>query len=496
MMTGELVAGRYRLAAEIGQGDTGTVFRAVAEPGGEAVAVKILRAGAGGRAAAGEASRRFEREALAVGKLQHPNLVAIRDFGALDDGRPFLIMDLVEGRGLAEVLAEEGRLPEARALGILVHVLRGLGHAHASGVVHRDLKPADILLTERGGERDVAVIVDFGTAALLEAGAQPLTRAGLALGAPAYMAPERLDPDATASGRADLYSATCILFEMLAGQPPHGAAGQVAPEELLARHARGAAPRLSDATPPVDASAALEAIVARGLARSPAARFADAAEYLAAIEAHREGRLDPAQVAAPRARPPGALAEPDPHKATTVFHGAPAPAPPPAAPAEAAAAGQAATRRRNVVVGAVTLAALVAAVIVIARVRSGRPAIQGDPMAGLVDAWRAAGLEPGPFIPEDSDRWGGGLCRKGAVGQVDVVVCLHATPADALAARKPGMRAMRGSNARSVAPSGRRVLFASTRQTAEPNRLVARVTEPFQLLPPFGQEKRGRRSAR
>jgi eukaryotic-like serine/threonine-protein kinase len=197
MMNGELVAGRYRLVEPIGEGATGTVYRAVDEGGepGEAVAVKVLRHGAGGKAA--EASRRFEREAVAVGKLDHPNLVAIRDFGALDDGRPYLVMDLVEGPSLAALLADEGSLPPERALSILSHVLRGLAEAHRQGVVHRDLKPADILLVDRGGDPDTAVIVDFGTAALVGAAgatAEQLTSAGAALGTPAYMAPERLDP--------------------------------------------------------------------------------------------------------------------------------------------------------------------------------------------------------------------------------------------------------------------------------------------------------------
>src|SRR5262249_47515893 len=101
------------------------------------------------------------------------------------------------------------------------HILRGLGHAHRAQVVHRDLKPADIALVERGGERDIAVILDFGTAALLGgagAGQEPLTRIGSTLGTPAYMAPERIAGQPT-DGRADLYSATCILWEMIVGQP-------------------------------------------------------------------------------------------------------------------------------------------------------------------------------------------------------------------------------------------------------------------------------------
>ena len=224
VLVGEMVDGRYRLVERIGEGATGLVYRAVAEPGSLAVAVKILRPDVAG----GEA-RRFEREAVAAGKVAHENLVGLRDFGSLEDGRPYLVMDLIEGRNLADEIADAPLAPE-RALAILTHVLRGLGQAHAAGVVHRDLKPADIVLVERGERRDVAVIVDFGTAALLGGagaaapqvppsvdpnglpagppqGPEQLTRAGIALGAPAFLAPERLDPEAAVDGRADLYSA-------------------------------------------------------------------------------------------------------------------------------------------------------------------------------------------------------------------------------------------------------------------------------------------------
>ncbi|HTE52698.1 MAG TPA: serine/threonine-protein kinase [Kofleriaceae bacterium] len=527
-MKGELVAGRYRLAEPIGEGATGTVYRAVVEPGGEAVAVKVLRAGARG-AAATEAARRFEREAVAAGKLDHPNLVAIRDFGALDDGRPYLVMDLIDGRSLAEVLGDEGRLPVERALAIVADVLRGLGRAHEGGVVHRDLKPADILLVERDGAPEAAVLVDFGGAALVGAAgasAEQLTGAGAGPGAPAYMAPERLDPDAgSVDGRADLYSATCVLFEMLTGRPPHGAAGAVAPEELVARHARGAAPRLVDAVPELEASAALEAIVARGLARAPADRFADAGEYLRAVEALREGRLDAAAVGRPESRPAGKLAEPDPSKATTVFHGAPrsagaapasaasapagaassaaaapsSPAAPPAAvraPVSTAAAARSRAIKLAILVGsAVVLVLAIGISIRVLSQRGGTGDPGDDPMAGALKAWRAAGLEPGEFAPVDGGAYGGGVCKKGVVSGVVVVLCQHPTPQQALMARRAGLRAMRGAGgARSAIPSGKWILFASMNKPRDPERTLSRVTKAFQSLAPEGGATRPRRA--
>jgi eukaryotic-like serine/threonine-protein kinase len=482
MMTGELVAGRYRLAAPIGEGATGTVYRA--EVDGEVVAVKILRQGAtGAEASRREASRRFEREAVAVGKLDHPNLVAIRDFGALDDGRPYLVMDLVEGRSLAAVLAEAGKLPPERALSILAHLLRGLGHAHAGGVVHRDLKPADILLVDRDGDPDTAVIVDFGTAALVGAAgatAEQLTSAGAALGTPAYMAPERLDPSAgPIDGRADLYSATCILFEMLTGSPPYGS-GEA--PELVARHATAPVPGLG-----VDAG--LDAIAARGLAKKPAERFVDADEYLRAVDAYRDGTFDPDTLGKPTPLEAGKLASPDPSKATTVFHGAPIPTPPPAAAVDPAAAPSP-RRRVWLYAGVAGAAVLIAAVILVMRgFTSEPPAPTGDPTVGLADAWRAAGLAPGEFAAVDGNDYGGGTCRKGIVSEVDVVICLHHTPTQAREARRTGLRALKGAAVRTGIPSGQRLLLAASNKGRDPDRTLSKVTEAFQKLPPLGEEK-------
>ena len=315
-MKGQVIAGKYRIGEELGRGATGTVYRAEKTEGdGGAVAVKVLSAGPGGR---GEKEKRFEREALAASYAEHPNCVSVLDFGALDDGRPYLVMELVEGRRLDELLAADKALPLERALHILEHVLRGLGHAHASGVLHRDLKPADIMLVDKSGDPDFAVILDFGTAALYGtagAGQEPLTRAGAALGNAAYMAPERLG-EGPIDGRADLYSATCILFEMLSGAPPYGRDN---PQALLKAHLTAAVPALPDAE--LAKNAGLEALILRGLGKQPAERFATADEYLKAVTALREGKLDIESMRRPVDE--GWLAAPDANKATTVFHGAP-----------------------------------------------------------------------------------------------------------------------------------------------------------------------------
>lgn len=488
--------GRWRLDSALAEGHLGTVYRATpTEDGGDVVAIKILRADA---TAGDEAARRFEREALAASHIQHPNCVRVRDFGALDDGRPYLVMDLVQGKSLAQLVVDEGQIEVKRALGITAQVLRGLGEAHRAGVVHRGLQPSDVML----GEGDVPIIVDFGTAALTGgagAASEPLTRAGQMLGPPAYLAPEQLGlgPAGTpVDARADLYAVTGILWEMLSGQPPYGSK----PEDVVKRLAAGPVPELAQAAPEVPTSPGLDAVLARGLAINAAERFATAEEYLAAVGALIEGRLDPAMLGRPETLAPGRLAAPDPSKATTVFHGAPQPlagaagvAPPVAAPPSASlpppGAGLAPPPGASLPppVGAVPAAATVppeplpgastsmpmppsrspassrqrlfllgggalVLVIVIAALAShcsssGKKG--GDEAAGegglsrLTSAWEDAGLTPGAFAPiDDGKALGGGTCQAGTVSGLHVTVCTYRAPDQAAQARESGLAAV------------------------------------------------------
>src|SRR5690606_32963562 len=181
-----------------------------------------LKSPAGGMNPQAEATKRFAREANAVRMLDHPNLVAAVDV-FVEDGYLFLVMERVHGRTLSKVIAQEGPLQPRRALVIARQLLDGVGHAHAHGLVHRDLKPDNIMLVDMGGwER--AKIVDFGLVKLIgdaEAamGGAKLTTTGLVFGTPAYMAPEQALGRAI-DGRADLYAVATILFEMLTGRVP------------------------------------------------------------------------------------------------------------------------------------------------------------------------------------------------------------------------------------------------------------------------------------
>ncbi len=522
-MKGQVIAGKYRIGDQLGRGSTGTVYRAEVDGSGP-VAVKILAAGSGAR---GEKEKRFEREALAASYAEHPNCVHVTDFGALDDGRPYIVMELVEGRRLDEVLEKEKTLPLERALHILEHVLRGLGHAHAAGVLHRDLKPADIMLRERDGDADFAVILDFGAAALVgAAGAaqEPLTRAGAALGNAAYMAPERLGSDPI-DGRADLYSATCILFEMLSGAPPYGRDN---PQALLKSHLTAPVPALPGK---LGKNEGLEALVLRGLGKQPSERFASAEEYLQAVAALREGTLDKESIRRPADA--GALAAPDANKATTVFHGAPQavqqaarqlvtsspktplpaprrgvaasapppsepalPEPPPAAvspvdtaadPPPAGKTGGSMKDRKNLIWAAAAGGAFLLVVVLLASRGCGddkdkggaTPASFGD----LEDGWKAAGLSPGGFAPIDGQALGNGQCKAGAVNGLDVTVCEYAGPELAQVAKPSGL-AVIGAATGAAIVSGKRMLVVADRKKADPSgRSIDKIIKVFSGKP-------------
>jgi len=219
-MIGEVIDGRYRLDATLGRGGMGLVYRATHVGMRRQVAVKILHPSL---ATSPEVRNRFEREALAVGKIDHPNCVATYDVGRLSGGALYLAMELLEGRSLADVLEQERQIAPGRALHILAHVLRGLSAVHAAGLIHRDIKPENIFLIRVGEDLDFAKILDFGIAKpmsgeLSDDGVR-LTQAGMAFGTPIYMAPEQALGNPM-DGRADLYAAAIIGYEMVCGQPP------------------------------------------------------------------------------------------------------------------------------------------------------------------------------------------------------------------------------------------------------------------------------------
>jgi eukaryotic-like serine/threonine-protein kinase len=251
------------------------VWEASDEVLGRPVAVKVLLPHL---ASDGSFLERFRREAVAAARLAHPNVVATFDTG-VDDGVAFIVMELVHGRTLYEVLAANGPLPPARATGIAVQVADALDYAHRHGVVHRDVKPGNILL----GDDDTVKVADFGIA---KAAAEPrspaggdgdLTQAGAVVGTAKYLSPEQVD-GAEVDGRADIYALGVVLYEMLCGQPPFVADSDIA-VALKHKTARPLSPRQLRAGIP----RSLEAVVMRALAKSPDDRYPHAAEMQTAL---------------------------------------------------------------------------------------------------------------------------------------------------------------------------------------------------------------------
>ena len=273
-LIGTVLAGRYLIQGVLGRGGMAAVYRAQEENGGP-VAIKVLHA----HFADDEVLRtRFEREAQATAQLAHPNIVAILDVGMTAQNVPFLAMELLEGESLDAVLERDGAMAAARVLAMALQLSRGLSRAHDFGLVHRDVKPENIILCQDDAGETVVKLVDFGIA--LAPDDPRLTARDVILGSPRYMAPERFRGSAASTPATDLYSLGVVLFEMCAGQPPFES-------ETLAgyvmHHIESEAPRLrsvAPSTPPV-----LDDLVHELLKKNPADRPQDAHAVVARLDA-------------------------------------------------------------------------------------------------------------------------------------------------------------------------------------------------------------------
>jgi serine/threonine-protein kinase len=266
--------GRYRITSPAGAGGMAVVFRAEDLKHGRPVAIKVLKP----ELASTLWSERFLREIQIASRLQHPHVLPLYDSGEAG-GLLYYVMPFVSGESLRVRLSREGMLPVGDAVRLAREVADGLSHAHELGIVHRDVKPENILLS--GGH---ALVCDFGIARALSlaAGTTP-TEPGLAIGTPLYMSPEQSTGGEDLDPRSDIYSLGCLLFEMLAGEPPFRGPTALA---IMAAHSTGRVPalrRIRGEVPP-----RLEAVVVRALAKRPEQRFADAAELLAALDLSAE----------------------------------------------------------------------------------------------------------------------------------------------------------------------------------------------------------------
>lgn len=273
-LVGCTIAERYRIESVLGIGGMGAVFRAHHLGLKRDVAIKILHPDLSRDA---EISARFDREAHSSSRLDHPNCLQVTDYGSTEDGMKFMVMQLLEG---GELSAQIGRaLLPARAVELVVQILRGLEHAHKKGVVHRDIKPENVFITRDHEGEEVLKIVDFGIAKIVdgpvELGEKHKTKAGLVFGTPAYMSPEQA-AGVEADERTDIYSVGIILYKMLAGRLPFDHEDPVA---LVRMQVSQDPPQLPPNVPPV-----LAAAVERMLAKSRDDRFQTAAEAVDTLE--------------------------------------------------------------------------------------------------------------------------------------------------------------------------------------------------------------------
>ena len=275
---GSVLDGRYRIDAVLGKGGMGRVYKGEHTGIGRTVAIKVLHTALGGNK---EAMQRFQREALASGRLDHPNIVGVSDFGVVEGGGLYLVMEALEGEPLGARIDREKRIPWPEALEIMRGVFAGLRHAHDKGVVHRDIKPDNIFLARKDGEQ-IVKILDFGIAKLYAGNADDpaSTRAGLTVGTPAYLSPEQAVGGAITPA-ADIYSASIVLYEMLTGRPPFL---DTDPLQIMTAHVGREPPAFAEAAPGLQVPAGLETLVNRGLAKVAGERIGSALAYMTEID--------------------------------------------------------------------------------------------------------------------------------------------------------------------------------------------------------------------
>jgi serine/threonine protein kinase len=267
---GTVLGRRYELVDEIGRGGHGTVYRALQRPLGRAVAVKVLRPDADPAGA-----QRFAREISLVQRLEHPNTVRLYDFGTNRDGLPYIVFELLRGRAL-DTEIERAPLSPSRVAKIATQILKSLMEAHALGIVHRDVKPANVLLVDYSGEPDFVKVLDFGVARRVTPSLErTITGHGQMIGTPAYMAPEQVR-EGELGPHTDLYAVGLLMAEALSGRPVFaGSDGAV----WIAQASDKPVP-----LPPYVRGSVLGAVIARATRKDPAERYASAADMIADIE--------------------------------------------------------------------------------------------------------------------------------------------------------------------------------------------------------------------
>ncbi|WP_224362198.1 serine/threonine-protein kinase [Hyalangium versicolor] len=318
---GKTLAKKYRVEALIGEGGMGKVYRARQLALDKPVVLKVLRQSllSDERTVA-----RFQREAKAASRLNHPNSISILDFGQAEDDALFIAMEFVPGQDLHQVLSRDWPLPEARIVRIVSQVLSALSDAHGAGVIHRDLKPENIMVEQRRNEPDFVKVLDFGIAKITDSSGEDvpaLTRAGFVCGTPEYMSPEQAR-GAQLDHRSDLYAVGVILYQLTTGLLPFESDSAVG---FATKHLTEEPPPPSRRRPDARISSGMERLILRALSKDPNDRPANAeafkAELVAVDRERRRGegsrRVQAAQPPAPMSSP---VLAPIPRRATGGSH--------------------------------------------------------------------------------------------------------------------------------------------------------------------------------
>ncbi|MDQ8171572.1 MAG: serine/threonine-protein kinase [Gemmatimonadota bacterium] len=271
-LVGHVVGGRYRVVAKLGEGGMGQVYLAEHVRMKRKSAIKIMRPALVGDA---EALQRFTREAENASKISHPNVASIFDFGETDDGLVYLAMEFVDGEALSATLKREVAMHPVVAADIVGQAANALQAAHELGILHRDFKPDNLMLSKRTDGTFVVKLVDFGIARTMERGTQQVTRTGFAVGTPEFMSPEQLAGDVL-DGRSDQYSLALVAFITLTG---HDAFANSTSKESLIARLTSRPRRLDEVRSDLDWPSSLQQVFDRALAPDPVDRFETVAEF-------------------------------------------------------------------------------------------------------------------------------------------------------------------------------------------------------------------------
>ena len=297
-LVGQVLSGRYKVIEQLGSGAMGTVYKAEHVLMGQIHAIKVLHKHLTSDA---HSLQRFQVEAKAASALRHDNLLTVTDYGITESNQPFIVMDYIAGKSLADVLSHNGPLSLADFVDTFSQVCEGLAHAHDKNVVHRDLKPSNIILTTAADGSKNARIVDFGIAKILpnhNGAAQHLTQTGEIFGSPLYMSPEQCR-GGKVDCRSDIYSLGCVMFEALTGSVPVQEASAI---ETLFKHINGSVPPISQMYPKLAIPVELESIVSKALENYPEKRYQLVEEIASDLDQFRLQRKLPvvARTAAPK----------------------------------------------------------------------------------------------------------------------------------------------------------------------------------------------------